>query len=348
MSELNDISAHICAARQQGKSLRIIGGNSKAFLGEPVSAEDVLDVSRYAGVIDYRPEELMLRAKAGTRIETLNALLLEAGQKLSFEPPVHASSATLGGLVSAGLSGSSRPWAGALRDHVLGVGLILQDGAYREFGGQVMKNVAGYDVSRLVCGAHGTLGVIADISLKVLPAPISVHTTRLQLGLDAARKLVSQLRHEVSPLSASCYASNELTLRFSGSETAVEETSQSVGGEPVDNGFWQALDTQQLDLFLQAKDVWRLSTHPDEPMFDQNFAVMDWAFGQRWLLDPARNPRVDYPGHGHWTRWRVDPDGFDAPVFQPLGAVSLPLHQRLKQAFDEHRLFNPGRLSAEI
>ena len=365
--ELTELSNQVATAYNESTPLNIVGGGSKAFLGNRSGdAHQLLSLAAYSGVIDYFPDELVLRVKAGTRVADLVAQLSENNQMLAFDPPAHSDASTIGGVIAAGVSGSRRPYAGAAKDYLLGVGVLLQDGNYCEFGGQVMKNVAGYDVSRLMCGSMGTLGVIVDVSLKVLPKPGCELSLSLEMTLDAARDCVTDLISRVSGLSASCYEAGKLSLRFSGFEQTVRVEVDRMGGEGIDNSFWSTLDIQYpgsaplSNLKLSSPELsdskpsapmgdelWRLSTHANEPI-SHEFPVMDWGFSQRWLVDPSVDPRQDYAGEGHWTRFiAVNPD-IDAEPFHPLDPVLTKLHQRVKQNFDARGIFNPGRMYKDL
>ncbi len=351
---LEEITAAVQKATADGVPLTIIGSGSKAHLGHPPQPQAIpLSVRGYEGIIDYHPEELVIRVKAGTPISTLTAELDAAGQMLAFEPPNHGATATIGGVISAGLSGSRRPFAGSARDYVLGVGLVGSNSHYHEFGGQVMKNVAGYDVSRLVCGAFGTLGIIADVSLKVLPKPELEVSVALSLPMEQSRQLVRELMARVSSLSAACYVTKDenLMLRFSGTERSVAEDLAAVGGDQMDSTLWQEVDRQHV-AGIGDGTLWRLSTDPEEPM-DQHFDWLDWGFGQRWRLDPnnelttdlKKDLRETYKGAGHWTRFSAIGPG--EPFGQPAAAL-LRVHQKLKQTFDPNGIFNPGRMYTGI
>lgn len=318
--------------------LRIVGGDTKRRFGHVRADHELLEMARHTGIIDYHPAELVIRVRAGTRVSELVTTLSEQRQMLGFEPPCHGEASTIGGVVSAGVSGSRRPWAGAARDHILGVGLVLHDGDYREFGGQVMKNVAGYDVSRLICGAWGSLGVVTDVSLKVLPAPEKEVSVSLELPLDDAQSLVASLTRRVSPLSAASYSRGVLRLRLSGLAADVDSERRTIGGDEPDADWWRRLDGLQTEAFKRAGQVWRLSTHALEPV-TQDFDLMDWGFAQRWLLDPEMNPRETWRGQGHWTCISAT-----QPSFHPLSAPEQKLHRNLKRVFDPEGIFNPGRM----
>lgn len=334
MLELKDISARVVAATSP---LRIVGGDTKRRYGHVDESHERLEMAGHAGILDYHPAELVIRVRAGTRVAELIDTLAKENQVLAFEPPVHGEASTIGGVISAGLSGSRRPYAGAARDHVLGAGVVLFDGEYREFGGQVMKNVAGYDVSRLICGAYGTLGVVADVSLKVLPAPETEVSLALELPLAEAQSLIESLTRRVSPLSASAYSNGVMRLRLSGLESDVAGEQQSIGGEVIDNGYWRQQDA--LASFQSASQIWRLSTHALAPV-EHDYDLMDWGFAQRWLVDPATAPTSS---EGHWTCI-----GNTSPSFGSMSVLEQKLHRNLKQVFDPNGIFNPGRLGKDV
>ena len=348
MTSLDQLIDSVRHAAEAGQPLDLCGNGSKANLGYPAaSSHQRLELSGYTGVLDYRPDELMVRACCGTTIAELNAVLSAQGQMLGFEPPDFEGRATLGGTLAAAASGSRRPFTGSVRDFVLGTGLILSTGSYLEFGGQVMKNVAGYDVSRLMCGAFGVLGVVADVSLRVLPRPAVEVTRVLELDESQAREKYLDWQRVHRVMSGCCYMAGQLYLRLSGSSVAVESALASIGGEEGDHDLWSGLNAQDLPVLSQAGDLWRLATQPLEPC-SHDFAVMDWGFSQRWLVDPDEDPRGRYRGQGHWTRYRRSPDCFDADPFEPLAEPAMALHRQLKQAFDPCGIFNPGRMYREF
>ena len=233
-SELRRITERVRAALKHGTALCVRGGGSKDFYGQPLQGE-VLDVSALRGIISYEPSELVVTVRAGTTLQELQAALAEKGQHLAFEPPCFGrdaagvSAATCGGMVAAGLSGPARASAGAVREFVLGVTLLNGRAELLTFGGQVIKNVAGYDVSRLMVGAMGTLGVLTQISLKVLPcAPAEVTLTCAGLDQQTALNLLHRWGGQPLPLNASCWqcepgaTSGRLTVRLRGAQAAVQ------------------------------------------------------------------------------------------------------------------------------
>jgi len=341
--------AQVNEALEQQSPLSIEGCGSKRFYGYPPSADlNRLDVSVHRGIIDYEPAELVMHVRAGTRLSEINQLLSDNNQLLPFEPPDFEANASIGGVVASGLSGPRRPWAGSVRDYVLGVTLITGRGEILEFGGQVMKNVAGYDVSRLVTGSLGTLGVILDVSLKVLPAPAVEITRSIAVSRQDFQARVQSMQRNM-PLSAAAYQDGYLRVRLSGSEVAVNAAEQSIGGEEEDNAYWDKLNT--LECFARVRNLWRVSVAPASKLFLEDAAVIDWGGGIRWLADPGYDPRKMLAGEdGHATLMKYDKESLssETEIFQPLHEPLLGIHHRLKQQFDPAGIFNPGRMYRDI
>jgi len=331
----------------EGKPVCIQGGNSKSFYGR-ASQGDVLRISEHQGVISYEPSELVLRARAGTRLTEIEQLLDEQRQMLAFEPPHFGANSTLGGAIATGLSGPRRPFSGAARDFVLGTGIINGKGEALGFGGQVMKNVAGYDLSRFMCGALGTLGLITDVSVKVLPKPELDYTLKQVCSQAEAIERFSQWHQKPLPISAACWHDEHLYVRLSGSEAASRQAQHQLGDnilEPLPE-FWISLRDHQHAFFNRDLSLWRLSVPPaSPPLALQGDWLIDWGGAQRWLYsdEPAARIRQlasDVGGHALLFRHDDDVD----EVFHPLPDGLLALHQRLKAALDPHAIFNPGRM----
>ncbi len=233
-------------ARENATPLRIQGGNTKAFLGREVAGE-ILDTRAHRGIVSYDPTELVISVRAGTPLSELFAALDAAGQMLPCEPPSFGEGATVGGMIAAGLSGPRRPWSGSVRDFVLGTRVISGLGTHLRFGGEVMKNVAGYDLSRLMVGSYGCLGVLTEVSLKVLPKPRQCLS--ISLDIDCARALanLAQWGQQPLPISAASHDGQRLYLRLEGGEGSVTAAHQRLGGEPLDSGYWADLNEQRLD-----------------------------------------------------------------------------------------------------
>jgi glycolate oxidase FAD binding subunit len=339
------------AATTDGTPLAIQGGGSKAFYGRASEGRPCL-VGGHSGVIDYTPAELVISARAGTPLAELEAVLAQEGQMLAFEPPHFGTTATLGGTIACGQSGPRRPYAGAARDFVLGVRCLNGKGEVLRLGGQVMKNVAGYDLSRLLTGSLGTLAVLLDIHLKVLPQPEIDVTLQQTCSADEAILRCNNWAGQPLPLSGACHIDGRLFLRLSGSARGVAAASAVVGGDICEDGpgFWQALREQQLPFFQDDTPLWRLSVPAAAASLDlDGEQLLDWGGAQRWLKSHALPGQIrdTLAGTGgHATLYRHgDRSG---AVFQPLQAGMLALHRRLKQSFDPAGILNPGRLYAEL
>jgi glycolate oxidase FAD binding subunit len=340
----------IRAAHDQHTPLVIRGHGSKAFYGNPTAGE-VLDTTPLTGVVDYQPGELVLTARAGTPLAEIEALLAEHGQMLPFEPPRFGAAGTLGGAIAAGLSGPRRAYAGAARDFVLGVRLIDGAGQALQFGGRVIKNVAGYDVSRLMAGALGTLGLITEVSLKVLPRPAAEVSLQFECDEAAAILAMNRWAGQPLPLSATSWHAGLLTVRLSGAASAVRAAQAKLGGEAPQHadGFWQRLRDQATP-FFEHRPLWRLAVKPTTPPLGLGDAQwIEWGGAVRWLVSdlPAAALRAAARGcGGHATLFRGEPlgDGNFTPLAPPLGA----LHRKLKARFDPHGILNRGRLYPEF
>jgi len=333
------------AARKQG--LRLRGGGTKDFYGREPAGE-ILDTRSHAGIVAYEPTELVVTVRCGTTLAELEAALAAQGQMLAFEPPHFGDWATVGGCVAAGLSGPRRASAGAVRDFLLGVKILDGRGQVLSFGGQVMKNVAGYDVSRLMAGAMGTLGLILEVSLKVLPRPVAEATLLFEMPQERALKTMNQWAGRPLPVSATYWHNDELMVRLSGAQAAVKAARQQLGGEVFAEGneFWAAVREQRLGFFRDAATVWRLSLPSTAGAIDLPGAqVVEWGGSLRWLksdAEPHVVRRVVEAAGGHAARFR----GGDrrADVFHPLSPALARVQRSLKQAFDPDGLFNPGRM----
>jgi glycolate oxidase FAD binding subunit len=333
--------------------VRLRGGGSKDFYGGELRGE-VLDTREHAGIVAYEPTELVVTARCGTPLAELEDALAAQGQMLAFEPPHFGGGSTLGGCVAAGLSGPRRAAAGAVRDFVLGARLI--DGGARElaFGGQVMKNVAGYDVSRLLAGSLGTLGLILEVSLKVLPRPAAERTLRLELPQDRALESLNRWAGMPLPLSASAWRDSELLLRLSGAERAVEAAARKLGGEalaaaPAER-LWTGIREQTDSWFAGDAPLWRLSLPCAAPPIElHGTQLIEWGGALRWLRSGADAAIVRAAAAqcgGHATLFRGGDKA--AGVFAPLAPALLRLHRELKAAFDPAGVFNPGRLHPDF
>ena len=338
----------VVSARREGRPLYISAGGSKRNLAGRDCTATPLDVSTHTGVVDYHPGELVVTARAGTPLAELEKILEQHGQALPCEPPGFDGRATIGGTLACNLSGPARPWAGSVRDLVLGVQLINGRGELLNFGGQVMKNVAGYDVSRLQAGALGTLGILTRISLKVLPRPEQSLSLAYDLALPEALVTMNRRAGEPAPLAGACWVAGRLYLRLAGSPGAVAHTAGRWGGERLgdDAAVWASLRELTHPFFDGPEPLWRFSVNPTAPMAGEwGPMLVDWCGAQRWLRgaqDPARLQAAATQAGGHVCLFRGgDRSG---EVRQPADPVSRRLQLRLKQAFDPNGILNPGRL----
>jgi len=331
--------------------LKIEGGNSKAFLGRETHGE-ILDISAHYGIVEHDPRELVLTARSGTPLKEIETALAKSGQMLAFEPPHFGDNATLGGTIACGLSGPRRPFYGSARDFVLGCKLINGKGEILRVGGQVIKNVAGYDISRLMVGAYGTLGVLLEISLKVLPRPAASHTLVQECTQAEAISKMSRLLSQPVPVDAACYHAGHCYLRLSGSEQAVKHAHKQLGGEVLEKSepFWHALREHHLPFLGSANPLYRVMVKPAVPPLEiAGEWLLDWGGAQRWLVSDEPivliRERVAAVG-GHVTQFRGG--AHNGEIFQPLAAPLLVIHQRLKASFDPHGIFNLGRIYANL
>lgn len=331
--------------------LRIRGGGTKDWYGQALNGE-VLDTRVNSGIVSYEPTELVITARCGTPLAEIEALLAQHNQMLAFEPPRYEGS-TIGGVVASALSGPRRANAGAVRDFVLGAVLMDGGGEILRFGGQVMKNVAGYDVARLLAGSLGTLGLILEVSLKVLPVPLREASLRFEMSeIDALRRL-NEWAGQPLPISASCWHQGVLSLRLSGAGAAVEAAQRKLGGQALADGeaaaFWASL-RDQTHAYFDGGSLWRMSvpSHASAIIL-RGQQLIEWGGAQRWLkADDAAQAdsirRTVAAAGGHATLFR----GGDKSVgvFHPLAPAVAKIHERLKRSFDPNGIFNPGRMYA--
>ncbi len=344
------LQEQVNTALAENTPLFIHGGNSKDFYGNTVNAQHSLDVSKHVGIVDYAPSELCITVCAGTPIIDIEEALARKQQILPFEPPVFTESATIGGAIAAGLSGPRRPYSGSVRDAVLGIKIINGKGEIISFGGQVMKNVAGYDVSRLMTGSLGTLGVILEISLKVIPKPEFDSTIMQPLSHEEAIDYFTSLRTSGLPVSASCYVDDHVYIRLSGSKNHIARTLKKHGWKGQENGheFWQSIRNQTHPFFQQVdKPLWRLSVSPSSPASKQlnTDNLIEWGGGIRWVASktPANIVKsIANKKGGNAVLFRGDiPEVDTFPTPEP---ALFAIHKRLKRQLDPKGIFNPDRM----
>jgi glycolate oxidase FAD binding subunit len=328
--------------------VQIRGGGTKAWYGQDIRGE-VLDTTAYNGIVDYEPTELVITAKCGTPLSVIDAALAEHNQVLAFEPMRFGGNATVGGMVAAGLSGPGRAWAGSVRDFVLGTVLMDGKGDVLHFGGQVMKNVAGYDVSRLLTGSLGTLGLLLEVSLKVLPKAFASTTLVFEADEAQAIRLMNTWGGQPLPLSASVWINGALTVRLSGAQAAVDAAIQKLGGTELVNGddFWTDIREQTHGFFQDiSAPLWRLSVpQVTAPLALDGALLTEWGGAQRWYqtnTDASEMRRIASSVGGHATLYRGGDK--NVGVFHPLEPAVEKIHQHLKASFDPSGVFNPGRM----
>ena len=348
MQEIHaQLAERIRAASSSNTALRIVGGASKHFYGATVAGEE-LDVKPYRGIIEYEPSELVISVRAGTPLAEVEQTLAERGQMLPFEPPHFSQNATIGGCVATGLSGPARAARGSVRDFVLGVRIIDGLGRDLHFGGKVIKNVAGYDVSRLMVGSLGTLGVITEISFKVLPLPVAEEAMSFLLPAEKAIDQMNRWAGQPLPISATYHAQDRLWVRFSGAQSAVTAVLKKLNGQTVSNPkqFWQDVREHRAAFFSDKLPLWRLSVpSTGKPILIAGEQAMEWNGAQRWLLSNESAEKIRElvaKIGGHATRFHHD-RGIGT-IFHPLAPGIAELNRRLKTKFDPRGILNPGRM----
>lgn len=353
-------------AIQQQSPLFIHGGKSKLFYGNAVDAKP-LDISAHSGVINYEPCELCITVRAGTLLSELEALLAENQQILPFEPPHYSEKATIGGAIAAGISGPRRAYTGSVRDAILGVQIINGEGEIANFGGQVMKNVAGYDVSRLMVRSQGTLGVILNVSLRLLPKPEANLTLSFEAEQHQALAYFKAMRTQQLPITATVWHDELLSIRLSASENILKNSKQTLikniatnemssissinkecnEQENADN-FWQSIRDHQHPFFQnENKPLWRFSLPPSSEKFTRidNQPLIEWGGAQRWVQTNMPTniiQNIASSRKGYATLFKGDLAG--VPHFPVLEENLLKLHKSLKQKMDPHGIFNPNRI----
>jgi len=346
---LQALQERVRAAAAARTPLAVVGGGTKAFYGNEPRGE-ALDVRSVNGIVDYEPTELVVTVRGGTPLAELEARLAEQNQMLPFEPPHLGPTATVGGAVAAGLAGPRRMAAGAVRDFVLGARLLDGRGNVLSFGGRVMKNVAGYDVARALPGSLGTLGVIVEASLKVLPRPVAEQTLLFEMNEAESIRRANEWGGQPLPISATAWCGDQLYVRLSGAAAGVQAAHAKMGGSPVPEAalLWAELREQAHGFFQPSHGtLWRVAVPPTTGPLDLGATLVEWNGGQRWVWSDAPaekiRARVEAAG-GHATQFR---GGDRRSTFHPLPPALAAIHRRLKAEFDPAGIFNPGRLYAE-
>ncbi len=340
-------------AIKSGESLSIRAGGSKDFYGRSLlNVGNELNISNHQGILSYEPTELYIKARAGTPLKTIEKILKKNQQMLAFEPPAFTEKATLGGTIACNLSGPRRAYCGAVRDYVLGIKIINGNAEILSFGGTVMKNVAGYDVSRLMVGAMGTLGVILEASVKVVPLPEAEITLIQNISIKTALTKLHQWSVLPLPISASCFYRDNLYIRLSGTEKSIVATKQTIGGEILNEAeaFWLSIKQQTHDFFNTKLPLWRFSLASNTPVLTfGDDTLYEWGGALRWVKSSLSEEEIRATPtslNGHSSLFRSK--GARDKVFQTLPKHLLILHQNLKLAFDPHNIFNIGRMYQEF
>ncbi len=353
-SLLQDLSKTVISSAKQKKPIQIEGAGSKRFLGGETQGQ-VVSLKKFAGMLEYEPSELVFTAKAGTSLQEIERILTKHGQMLAFEPPLFNQSGTIGGAVASGLAGPRRQTHGGVRDFILGCTIMNSQGQILHFGGTVMKNVAGFDVSRLMAGSMGCLGIILDVSIKVLPIPEADMTLHFEHNANDFIERVNTWLGQPTPISASAWHDGSTWVRLSGNAVAIKEVADRLGGDVVSNTlashFWQSIRNQEHDFFRRRGELYRLSLPACTPIFPwQENVFIEWAGAQRWINTPTQVQPEDMQSRatelkGHATVYRSQTTDFRRFSFTPPTKPLLEIHKRLKQAFDPEGIFNPGRMS---
>lgn len=352
INRTQELQDRIREACNDKTALEIVGGNSKRFYGNSnIQKSEVIETRIHQGIISYEPSELVITARAGTPLKEIEALLAENNQMLPFEPPHFGEHATLGGAIATGLSGSRRPFTGSARDFVLGTKIISGKGEIMSFGGQVMKNVAGYDVSRLMVGALGTLGLLLEVSIKVLPIPNTEVTQCIGMSQQDALKTMHELNQTSLPLSALAYENEKLYVRLSGAQSAVSSARKKVGGESLMHAknFWQQVNEQTHSFFNEEQSLWRLSVPYTANISLNENTFIDWAGALHWLYSDKSAEEIQQHAIEQGGAAILFKDANSSQERSPpLQAKIKQLQINLKLRFDPYGILNYGRLYSEL
>lgn len=346
----SDITQTIVEQVRQSKRdktpLCIQGSGSHDFMLSDYDEDQVIDMNRHHGIVDYQPTELTITARAGTPLREIQETLAKNQQRLATDVPSYSVNATLGGAIAMGHTGSGRPFLGGIRDHVLGARLVNGQGEELVCGGQVMKNVAGYDIARLLCGSRGTLGPILDISLKVLPAPEQQLTITFNMDENQAIENMNRMAGLSLPISACVFHDRTLYVRLEGTQSGLSQAVTTLGGDSYQDSenFWQSIQQQSHDFFTTHESLWRIivpSTTARLELENNHFSLIDWCGGLRWIHS-AEISQSDFIHvtncDGYIENFRVGTPTAPADLMSPL---LRNFHQKIKTAFDPYNLFNP-------
>lgn len=349
--QLEEFSERINLAHESKTVLHIKGGGSKLFFTGRNPDAEVFDCSTYNGIVSYEPSELVITVRAGTTLKAVESMLASKGQQFPFEPPAYSSATTVGGMVASGFSGPRRPYAGAVRDAVLGVKMLNGKGEVLQFGGQVIKNVAGYDISRLVTGSFGTLGIILEVSIKVVPKPVAENTFYREVAPGRIFSEIRKLRCATNSITGLACDGERIFYRLAGSKQSLKQIAQKLGGdtESETQQFWKSFNNQQLDFFNDDAPIWRISVPPATSELDfAGDSVLDWGGALRWVKSSKSACDIKAMASaagGHAMLFRsASKQSMSGELLSPAAEM---IHQRIKKSFDPHAIFNTGYLFPE-
>ena len=350
MSEILDrFSDSIMRANKEKKSIRFIGGDSKKFFGYDIIGDE-FKTSDYSGVVDYDPKELIITAKCGTKISEIMSLLKQHNQFLPFDPPIFSSESTLGGIISSGFSGPSRAYYGSVKDFVLGNKIMNNSGEILNFGGRVMKNVAGFDVSRLMVGSFGTLGLILETSLKVLPKPNNEITLIFEKNEKDSIQFFNKIAGSPLPMTATFYHENKCFLRFSGSDNSIKSVKKELGGEIFsDNDIWDQIRDMKYVFFNQDSTLWKVDTLPYAESLGESNTLIEWNGARRWFFSDKNEKDVwDFFKNASIQATNFKPKNSPNLSIQNLNTISMSLNKKIKNTLDPNNIFGKSRVFKEF
>ena len=342
MNMIDRLQIDVQRAIKEKTQIYIQGGQSQ--FRKPNEHIYSVSLTDEQGILAYEPTELVVTVKAGTSLRALQRILAQNNQMLAFEPPAPDENSSIGGCIACNRSGPRRPFTGSARDFVLGVNIVNGLGEYLKFGGQVMKNVAGYDVSRLMAGSAGSLAIITQVSLKVLPLPRLETTIVKSMAVPLAIQTMATLQNLSYPLSGLCHIDNTLYVRLSGNVKAVLAAKTKIGGDEFLNAedFWQKIRDRSHPFFTTPNTgLWRILVSPATPMLDiPGQWLIDWGGAQRWLQserseDDIRLRTIDHGGLAHSYGTQQAPQ----TKFHRIEPNIMQLFKRIKTAFDPHGVF---------
>mgnify|MGYP006185477347 FL=1 len=351
---IDDLCKRVELAARNNTQLRPVGGGTKNFYGGPLQGEEV-DMRQWAGIVEYEPTELVITVKPGTLLAEVEAALAAQKQELAFEPPRLSAGGTIGGAIASGLAGPARLSKGGVKDYVLGCTLLDGKGQLLHFGGVVMKNVAGYDVARVIPGSMGTLGIATELSIKVMPVAPAEATLQFEMDVNKAISQSNEWLSKPLPISATFFENGKLTVRLRGASAAVQAALKNMGGQEMETQqattFWISVRDQQHEFFTREGDLWRLAVPPttvDLAMHGES--VHEWGSGLRWFRADSSTTAEQIRAvakrvGGHATLYRTSDESARVQAFQQPDAVMLKLQRRLKEQFDPAGVFSINRLS---